>query len=233
MRPIASDTSLILPALLSPAGQRRKLLVLLAYRGLNYYTRVGLDELQLLRQEAERAGADIGGLAIEALVERANHRKAALAEHLPPLAPDDLMLVASPALLDEVEAKIAAKGPKILKERWTDNAPAMYRRKLAELCGIITASFDLTTVPAHTEGRDRKDDFVIETAFRGSGLVIVSDDRKRMALSDDETIYRDPRTGQEVPACWPSTFIDRFVITSGFDINDVDGALLELAVALN
>jgi hypothetical protein len=39
-------------------------------------------------------------------------------------------------------------------------------------------------------------------------------------------MYRDPRTGNEVPAYWPSTFIERFVNTSGFDINDVDGALL-------
>jgi hypothetical protein len=72
---------------------------------------------------------------------------------------------------------------------------------------------------------------VIETAFQGGALAIVSDDKKHIALAEDETVYRDPRTGTELSAYWPSQFIKRFVNTSGFDINDVDGALLELAVS--
>jgi predicted nucleic acid-binding protein len=231
VRPIASDTSVLLPGLLSPAGQRRKLLVLLAYGGLSYYARVGLDELELLQEQARRGAGELGGPSIEELVERAIDRKAAMAEHLPALAPDDLMLVGSPALFDEVEAKVEAVGPRMLKGGYDPEAPAKYRRQLEVICGLVTPPFALDETPEHTQGRDRKDDFVIETGFQGGALAIVSDDKKHIALEEDETVYRDPRTGNEVPAYWPSTFIERFVNTSSFDINDVDGELLELAVS--
>lgn len=230
MRPIASDTSVLLPGLLSPAGQRRKLLVLLAYGGLNYYARVGLDELELLEEQAGRSGGELGGPSIQELVERATDRKAAMAEHLPALAPDDLLLVGSPALFDEVEAKVETVGPRILKGGWDPDAPAKYRRQLELICGLVTPPFALDETPEHTQGRDRDDDYVIETAFQGGALAIVSDDKKHIALAKDETVYRDPRTGNELSAYWPSQFIERFVNTSGFDINDVEGALLELAV---
>jgi predicted nucleic acid-binding protein len=231
VRPIAADTSVLLPGLLSPAGQRRKLLTLLAYGGLTYYTRVGLDELELLREQAEHAGAEVRGVPVEALVERANDRKAALAERLPPLAPDDLMLIGSRALFDEVEATIATQGPRMFKDRWSDRMPGRYRRQLEVISALVVPDFDLDAVPPHTEGRDRKDDFVIETALQGGALAIVSDDKKHIALDEHATIYRDPRTGNEVPAYWPSTFVDRYVDALHFDLNDVDGSLLELAVA--
>jgi predicted nucleic acid-binding protein len=154
-----------------------------------------------------------------------------MGEHLPALTPDDLMLVGSPALFDEVEAKVEAVGPRMLKDGYDPEAPAKYRRQLEVICGLVTPAFDVDETPEHTKGRDRKDDFVIETAFQGGALAIVSDDKKHIAIADDETVYRDPRTGNEVSAYWPSTFFERFVNTSGFDINDVDGALLELAVS--
>jgi predicted nucleic acid-binding protein len=230
VRPIATDTSVLLPGLLSARGQRRKLLVLLAYGGLNYYARVGLDELELLQELAGRSGGQLGGRPIEDLVERASDRRAAMAEHLPALVPEDLMLVGSPALFDEFEAKVEAVGPRLLKDGYDAEAPVKYRRQLEVICGLVTPPFALDEIPEHTQGRDRNDDFVIETAFQGGAHAIVSDDKKHIALDEDETVYRDPRTGNEVSAYWPSTFVDRFVNTSGFDINDVDGALLELAV---
>jgi hypothetical protein len=60
----------LLPGLLSAAGQRRKLLVLFAYGGLGYFIRLGLDELRLLEEVAGRSGGEIGGPPIEELVER-------------------------------------------------------------------------------------------------------------------------------------------------------------------
>jgi predicted nucleic acid-binding protein len=221
----------LLPGLLSAGGQRRKLLVLLAYGGLNYFARVGLDELELIEELAARLGGELGGRSIEELVERASDRKAAMAEHLPALVPDDLMLVGSLPLFDELEAKVEAVGPRLLKEGYDPEAPAKYRRQLEVVCGLVTPPFVLEETPEHTQGRDRKDDFVIETAFQGGAFAIVSDDKKHVALDEDATVYRDPRTGNKVPAYWPSAFVERFVNTSGFDINDVDGGLLELAVS--
>ena len=52
---------------------------------------------------------------------------------------------------------------------------------------------------------------MIEMAFQGAALAIVSDDKKHIALDEDATVYRDPRTGTSVSAYWPSVFIERFV----------------------
>jgi hypothetical protein len=50
---------------------------------------VGLDELELFEEHEGRSGGELGGPSIEELVKRATDRKAAMAEHLPALAPDD------------------------------------------------------------------------------------------------------------------------------------------------
>jgi predicted nucleic acid-binding protein len=233
MRPIVADTSTVLSGLLGhPSGWRRKLLVLSAYGAFNYFTRVGPDELELMHDQAERHGGHVGGLAVEALMERAEYRRAALAEHLPALAPDDLLLVGSPAGFDELEDKLRSVGPRMAKDKWKDEMPERYRRLIVSICGVFVPAFDLATVPEHTEGRDRDDDFLLETAFQGGAGTVITDD-KGVALEGDDGItrYIDPRTGASALACWPGVFIERFVNTSGFDINDVDGALLELALS--
>jgi hypothetical protein len=46
----------LLPGLLSATGQRRKLVVLLAFGGLTYYAHAGPDELALLEEQAGRLG---------------------------------------------------------------------------------------------------------------------------------------------------------------------------------
>jgi predicted nucleic acid-binding protein len=233
VRPLVADTSVLLPGLLAAGGQRRKLLVLCAYGALNYFTRVGPDELELVREQAVHAGAALGGLPIEKLVEQAEYRRASLAERLPALAPDDLLLVGSPALFDELEAKLVARGPKMLKDRWQGDMAERYLRILVSICGIFAPEFDLATIPEHTQGRDRDDDFVVETAFQGGATMIVADDKGIAREGDDgSTTYTGPRTGAEAIACWPGVFVERFVNTSGFDLNDVDGSLLELAVSL-
>lgn len=64
MRLIALDTSLLLPGLLSAAGQRRRLLVVLAYGAASYYARFGEDEAAALEQLAERSDTEPRGLPI-------------------------------------------------------------------------------------------------------------------------------------------------------------------------
>src|SRR5215208_7026096 len=74
----------------------------------------------------------------------------------------------------------------MLKDGYDPQAPAKYRRQLEVICGLVTPAFDVDETPEHTKGRDRKDDFVIETAFQGGGLAIVSEDKKHIALADDD-----------------------------------------------
>lgn len=200
MRPVVADTSFLLPAFLSPDGRRRKLLVLFAYGSLNYYARVGIAEQERLEEELRgAAAATLAGTPIGDLVEIAADRQARLAEVLPALAPDDLCLVGSRILFDEVERKIAEVGHRLAPGLPRD-APAIIRRQLELLTPIVVPDFDADQVPAHTQGRDRRDDFLIEIALRGPGAVILSDDRRHVALDEDGTEYRDEATGHIVTA---------------------------------
>ena len=224
-----ADTSLLLPALLSPHGMRRKLLVLFAYGAYSCYERVGLDELDLVREIEVREGHSSGGADIEELVPRVREHKSRLADRLPPMAPDDLCLTGCRMLFDEVERKVAEVGARIARGLGPD-APQKYRRQLEAITASIVPPFNLDEVPLHTA--DRNDDFVIETALRARAHAIVSDDRKHIALSADvPTRYTDPRSGEAVGAYQLQPFIEDQVNTLHFDLADIDGSLLELAVS--
>lgn len=86
---VVIDTSVSLPATLSPAGMARKFWVLLAYRAINHQIGQHRTALELLRSEAETIGADPKGLqraATEAGV--AEQRRAILRDLLPDNAPE-------------------------------------------------------------------------------------------------------------------------------------------------
>lgn len=101
------------------------------------------------------------------------------------MAPDDLCLVGSRALFDEVEEKVAAVGPKILHGSMPADTLRKVRWQLAALSPVLVGDFALADVAARTGGRDRDDDLIIETALRGEATAIVSDDRRHGALDDE------------------------------------------------
>jgi len=68
VRLVVPDTSFLLSAFLSPNGQRRKLLIVLAYGYFSYYAQVGIDEIDAVRHEAEHSETAPGGRDIEELV---------------------------------------------------------------------------------------------------------------------------------------------------------------------
>jgi hypothetical protein len=113
----------------------------------------------------------------------------------------------------------------------TDGSVATYRLVLEAVCGLVVPDLDRDHIPHHAEGRDPDDDPIIETALRGGAIAVVSDDRSHIALSENGgTPYRDSGTGHITEAFLPSVFIERYVEGSGFSLDDIDGALLELAV---
>src|ERR1700749_2451527 len=81
---VVVDTSVSLPATLSPGGARRKLWVLLALGALTYEVEHGRRELEALRAQAARKGGAVGGIESSlARLERGSDRRAALSERLP------------------------------------------------------------------------------------------------------------------------------------------------------
>jgi predicted nucleic acid-binding protein len=227
MRPITLDPSVAIAGLLFPEGWRRKLVVVAAYGVLSYYEKfAGPDECQLVQREVD-AGALAGGVDLRDLVERAGEVKAVLADALPPMTPDDLCLVSSRPLLDELERKMAE--PRLLRRvpaLSASEAPALVRRQMTAVTAIMVPDFEPAAIPEYTEGRDRKDDYVIHTALSGDAYAVVSDDRKHIALTADEpTVYRS-ESGASVRAFQLQPFVEEEVNTLHFSLDDVDGTLL-------
>ena len=142
MRLVVPDTSFLLSAFLSPGGQRRKLLIVLAYGYFSYYARLGIDEIDAVRQEAEHSEVTLGGRDIEELVARAAERRAELEEFLP-MAPDDLTIAGSRVLFDEVEEKACAQIP----ERSATSDGSISERSTG--C-VPTAGRDGSSLPVHS-----------------------------------------------------------------------------------
>jgi len=227
VRLIALDTSLLLPGLLSAAGQRRRLLVVLAYGAASYYARFGEDEAAALEQFAERSDTEPHGLPISDLIARAAEQKAQFEELLPVMTPNDLLLVGGAYLFDEVERKLRERGERIARGEVDSGAVV---RLLQAICGSVVPPFPLTETPLHTDGRDRNDDPLIEIGLRAGAIAMISDDRRHVSLSADApTVYRDPMTGTQLHAYQFAPFVEEHINTLHFDLGEVDPDLLRIA----
>lgn len=227
MRLIASDTSLLLPGLLSATGQRRRLLVVLAYGAASYYARFGKDEAAALEQRAARNGTEPRGLPISDLIARAAEQTAQFEELLPAMTPNDLLLVGGAYLFDEVERKLRQRGDRIARGVVGSGAVV---RLLQAICESVVPPFPLTETPLHTDGRDRNDDPLIEIGLRAGAIAMVSDDRRHVSLSADApTVYRSTMSGAELLAYQFAPFVEEVVNTLHFNLSDVDPDLLRFA----
>lgn len=95
MRPVVLDASVVLPAVLSPHGYRRRFLVVLALGALATRSDLLRQETDVLRAEAASTGGQLGGTALNALAEQAEARYLRLREALPAGCSDDWRLVTS------------------------------------------------------------------------------------------------------------------------------------------
>lgn len=106
MRPVVLDTSVALPAVLSPRGYRRRFLVLLAFGALAARRELARSEVEMLRDEARAPGSETGGPNPEVLLQEADERYQQLAGLMPAGCPEDWRMVGSPPLLAEYERKL-------------------------------------------------------------------------------------------------------------------------------
>lgn len=219
MGAVVLDTNAVVRAILSPAGARRKLWLLLVYGGAVHRATRGMrDEAQFARESNLRVSpaAEHGLKCAEASVE-------AIAGLLPAGAPDDLWALASPALLGEYHRKLHDLREKLARPPWTQPQIENAYRALVAACGEITPKFDANEVPRYTDGRDRDDDVVIHTALLGSARMLISNDVRDVSLDrDGETEYSDGQ-GNAVRAM---TF-EYFAATHlNIDLDTVDGTRL-------
>lgn len=224
MRPVVLDTSVVLPAVLSPRGYRRRFLVVLALGALAARRDLLRQELHALRAQSASAGGQVGGAALDVLAEQTQARYAQLREALPAGCPDDWRLVASRPLLAEYERKLREAGPRLdptLREGDID----VVRQQIAAACADVTDDFDPALIPAYTA--DRKDDPVIHTALLADATWLIADDTKHICTQPEGiTEYRLPGTDRHVSAVTFSRFLDHL---ADIDLDHVDPSLLEVA----
>ena len=103
---VVVDTSVSLPATLSPRGLTRKFWIILALGGLTYEVEHRRLELDALAKEAARMAGSVRGLELALdRITLAEERRAALLELLPYGVPDDWVAVGSAPVFDEYERK--------------------------------------------------------------------------------------------------------------------------------
>lgn len=219
---VVVDTSVSLPATLSPGGMMRRFWIVLAFGALTYEIEHRQLELDELSQRAEHEGSVVGGLkVVRNRVEEARNRRAALVELLPDGTPDDWVAIGSAALFDEYERKLREIGQK-LDPALRDKDIPLLRRQLEVVCAIGAPPFDEGAVPTLT--RDRKDDGILYTALLGDGELLISDDRH---LVPDRHEHHWEHDGCSVVAVTFDTLVSERLDAA--NLSEIDGSWLAAA----
>lgn len=224
MRPVVLDTSVALPAVLSPRGYRRRFLVLLAYGALAARREFAREEAAMLRREAQAAGSPAEDARLDAIVRDAEQRYARFAALMPAGCPDEWRLVGSRPLLAEYARKLRETGPR-LASTLDAHAIEIARRQLEIACAEVTEDFQSTAIPRYTS--DRNDDPIVHTALLADAAWLIADDRKHIATNPDGvTEYHLPGTERRICAITFSNFLARL---TDVDLDHIDPSLLATA----
>ncbi len=221
---VVVDTSVSLPATLSPTGMARKLWVLLALGALTQqieHHQLLLDEL---RRESDVTGARPGALqVIAAKAHAAEQRRTTLRDLLPHDAPEHWVALGGTAIFDEYERKVREIGRRLNPDvRDTDVQPL--RRQVEAICVADTLPFNPGEVPLLT--RDRKDDPIVYTALVGRADYLISDDRD-IVPDGNEQEYRHEQ--DHVLAVTFNRFISTYFEPDDLDWGAIDGRWLQHA----
>jgi len=219
---VVVDTSVSLPATLSPGGMMRRFWIVLALGALTYEIEHRQLELDELSQRAEREGGVVGGLKeVRNRVEEARNRRAALVELLPDGTPNDWVAIGSAPLFDEYERKLREIGQKLDPALREKDIPPL-RRQLEMVCAIGVPSFDQDAVPALTQ--DPKDDSILYTALLGDADLLVSDDKH---LVPDHRQHQWEHDGHTVVAITFDTLVSERLDAA--NLSEIDGSWLAAA----
>lgn len=220
------DTSVALPATLSPGGFMRKFFVILAYGALTYEVEHRRLELEELVTEAAAAAGAVQGLApVENRLTLIEDRRAALEERLPYDTPDDWVAVGSPALFDEYERKLVEVANKLNRAVPPEDVPA-FRRQFEALCVAASPPFEPSQSPGLTD--DPKDDPIVYGALLADADFVISDDRH---IVPDRSEHFYEHEGRSLTAMTFARMIELFFAPTDVDFEQIDGSWLALAYA--
>lgn len=219
---VVVDTSISLPATLSPGGLMRRFWIVLALGALTYEVEHRQLELDELSRRAEREGGVVGGLKeARARIAAARNRRAGLLELLPDETPDDWVAIGSAPLFDEYERKLREIGRRLDPALRDEDVPRL-RRQLEAVCVAGAPTFDPNAVPALTQ--DRKDDAILFTALVGDADLLISDDKH---LVPDRREHLWEHDGRAVAAVTFDTLVNERLDAA--NLSDIDGSWLAVA----
>jgi predicted nucleic acid-binding protein len=219
---VVVDTSVSLPATLSPGGARRKLWVVLAFGALTYEIEHGRLDLDALGAQVDQEGGVVGGIENSLdRMERASGRRAALSERLPYGTPDDWVAVGSRPLFDEYERKLREVGTKLDPHLREEDIPLL-RRQMEAVCVVAAPPFADAAVPALTA--DPKDDPILYTALVADADLLISSD-KHLVPDRKEELW-EHEAGTVLALTFETLLADRL---GRVDWDGIDGSWLSLA----
>ncbi len=224
MSRVVIDTSVSLPATLSPTGMARKLWVLLAYGALTDQAEQHRIELELLQTEAERTGTQPTGIQHITVAARvAERQRAILYDLLPHNAPEHWVALGSAALFDEYERKVREIGKRLNPNiRESDIKPLL--RQMQAICAAGPPPFEPDQAPVLT--RDRQDDPIVYTALLAEADYLISDDRD---IVPDGHEHHYERAHQRVLAVTFNRFLTTYFQPTDLDWSAIDGRWLRHA----
>jgi predicted nucleic acid-binding protein len=222
---VVVDTSVSLPATLSPRGLARKFWIILALGALTYEVEHRRLELDALTKEAEESGGTARGL--EAALDRiilAEQRRSALLELLPYGIPEDWVAVGSAPLFDEYERKLPEVGQK-LKLQLSDADIAKRRRQVEAVCVAGCPPFEPRDAPALT--KDPEDDPIVYTALLGGCDLLISDDYSHIVPDRSSELYE--HGGASVLAVTFDHLLREHFPSDDVDFDAIEGGWLSAA----
>jgi hypothetical protein len=222
---ITVDTSVALPATLSPSGLARKLWVVLAFGAVAHRAEhLRLDREALLEAPEVQSGELHGADALDVLVERAEQHRAALVDLLPVGTPSGYVAAGFAALFDEYERKVRERGAALNPTVRPEDAGPL-RRQFEAICVAGPPPFVDVDVPALT--KDPAEDPIVYGALLAGCDVLISDDRDIVPdRREREYAHREDR----LHAMTFGHFMNEWFEPRDFPWSDIDGAWLGRAL---
>lgn len=226
---VVADTGIVMPGLLDRDSLSRKLLTVFQYGRIVARVGEAREEYQHALELADQEDGELNHELYQRVIEQAEERATAARELLGDDCPDDLVLVTSTPLLDELVHVLTSDR---LKFGPVSDEEALRFRQLAlrmAFRAVPDESFP-TELPDYTDGRDRDDDMVVHTALEGRADIILSRDSDLVPNYRRAEPYSQDSTGAFTEAKKRRLFIQDHI--APFDLQMIQGNQMDALLRL-
>jgi hypothetical protein len=219
------DATILAPGIVDAETAERKLLVLAALGRLNHYVHFGREELT----NPSAPQGEQGGVSVDALIHDDIRRAAILDERLPRGTRRDFYLILSLPILDDFEELLRHGG--VGRGLAMSAELAARARRTALTLAVEAPTFLRSAVPQRTGSSVA--DTLLETAARAGAAAaeFVVSDAPQVASRCYERFQVGRSELSETVLLDFARFVEN-VVNDGYDLDEIDGRLLEYAAPL-